>query len=91
MCDAPSNLHNCQLPDDHDTWCPHHPKNRVTAPTLEDRVAKLESNLKNVDVAELVAGLLEKDPHQWSSRPCPTCNTVTGILGRDFGCNARKR
>lgn len=33
--------------------------------------------------------LSEKDPHQFGTRPCPTCNTITNLIGRPFGCNAR--
>jgi len=40
-------------------------------------------------VAELVARLWESDPHDLGTRPCSTCRTVTGILGRPFGCVAR--
>lgn len=40
---------------------------------------------------ELIAKLIEADPHQWSSRPCPTCRAVTIILGRPFGCSAKAK
>lgn len=39
--------------------------------------------------AEVVARLLESDPHQFSTRPCPTCQTVSAMLGRPFGCSAK--
>lgn len=42
-------------------------------------------------VLEAVAGALEADPHQFSTRPCATCRAVSGMLGRDFGCVARAR
>lgn len=29
---------------------------------------------------------LQNDPHQWSVRPCSTCQAVTSIVGEDFGC-----
>ena len=31
--------------------------------------------------------LLQADPHQWSERPCPTCRSITALIGSDFGCN----
>ncbi len=34
--------------------------------------------------------LTEKDPHQFSSRPCPTCHTMSVLIKRPFGCNAMK-
>jgi hypothetical protein len=30
--------------------------------------------------------LIENDPHQWSARPCQTCQAVSSIIGRPFGC-----
>ena len=33
-----------------------------------------------------VTDLIQADPHQWSTRPCPTCRAVSAIIGRDFGC-----
>lgn len=42
------------------------------------------------EAVERLAGvafdLIQKDPHQWSTRPCSTCNAVTGIIGKSFGC-----
>jgi len=29
---------------------------------------------------------LQADPHQWSSRPCSTCRTISAIIGKPFGC-----
>lgn len=31
--------------------------------------------------------LLQSDPHQWSTRPCPTCAPITAIIGEPFGCD----
>jgi len=33
-----------------------------------------------------VLNLLQKDPHAWSTRPCPTCRAIGAIVGREFGC-----
>jgi hypothetical protein len=40
---------------------------------------------------ELRAALaeLEKDSHQYQTRPCPTCRKVSAALGRAFGCDAK--
>jgi len=35
---------------------------------------------------DAVLDLLQADPHQWSMRPCPTCKTITGLIGKPFGC-----
>jgi hypothetical protein len=40
------------------------------------------------EIAEIVARLFESDPHQFSTRPCQTCRTVSAILNRPFGCSA---
>lgn len=37
-----------------------------------------------------VTDLLEADPHQWSTRPCQTCQAVSALAGYPFGC-VRKR
>lgn len=37
-------------------------------------------------VLDAILGLLQDDPHQWSTRPCPTCRQISGIVGRPFGC-----
>ena len=37
-------------------------------------------------IVEAVLRLLDVDPHDWTSRPCQTCNAVTALAGRPFGC-----
>jgi hypothetical protein len=38
-----------------------------------------------------VLDLMQGDPHQWSTRPCATCQAVSAIVGRPFGCYAYAR
>lgn len=33
--------------------------------------------------------LIERDPHQYSTRPCPTCATISIVINRSFGCVAK--
>lgn len=33
--------------------------------------------------------LIESDPHGFSKRPCSTCQAVSAIIGRPFGCVKR--
>ena len=35
---------------------------------------------------EAVLRLVDDDNHDWSSRPCQSCNAVTALAGRPFGC-----
>ena len=42
------------------------------------------------EFAECVAKVVERDPHQWSSRPCHSCATISALLDRPFGCDARR-
>lgn len=35
--------------------------------------------------------LLQKDPHQWSTRPCATCSAISAIVGESFGCERYAR
>lgn len=37
---------------------------------------------------EAALRVLENDPHSWSKRPCSTCETVSSLAGRPFGCVA---
>ena len=53
-------------------------------PDLDDherRIAALETLLPQA-VLDLIYG----DPHQWSHRPCPTCQPISTMLGQPFGC-----
>ena len=40
---------------------------------------------------DAVLSLLQKDPHQWSARPCGTCRTISGLIGKPFGCYEYRR
>ena len=33
-----------------------------------------------------VFDIIQNDPHQWSNRPCVSCETVSTLSGRRFGC-----
>ena len=41
-------------------------------------------------IMEPILNLLENDPHSWSKRPCPTCRTISSMIGRPFGCEAKQ-
>lgn len=57
---------------------------------LEIRVAALEKALpKMVPVAALE--IYAKDPHMFSSRPCATCQNISAVIGRPWGCSAYGR
>lgn len=34
--------------------------------------------------------LIQEDPHQWSKRPCSTCESISSIIDQPFGCSAFK-
>lgn len=70
---------NTALPDTHDPGCTNAPKPRQIV-NLEPIIAER---------ADMVATLIERDPHQWSARPCQTCSVVSGLIGRAFGCEKR--
>jgi cytidine deaminase len=42
-------------------------------------------------LAESAFALIQADPHQWSTRPCSTCRTVTMLIGAPFGCELRRK
>ncbi len=37
-------------------------------------------------LSDAALDLIEKDPHQYSKRPCDTCRTISNLIGRPFGC-----
>ncbi len=37
-------------------------------------------------IVDAALGLIQADGHQWSDRPCSTCETVSNLLGKPFGC-----
>jgi hypothetical protein len=36
---------------------------------------------------DTILNLLQKDPHGWSERGCSTCQAISSISGRPFGCS----
>jgi len=56
--------------------------------THEDADAMVDALVRRI--TDAVLRLIEKDPHQWSARPCQTCASVSALIGRPFGCNAKR-
>lgn len=54
----------------------------------EDLVTNHERRIKALEniLPQAVNDLLYRDPHSWSTRGCPTCRTITDLIGQDFGC-----
>lgn len=52
-----------------------------------EKVIKAAANI----LMDTVLELLQKDPHQWSTRPCSTCKAISSILGKPFGCYKYKK
>lgn len=48
----------------------------------------MKSYPRHDPLAEAVR-VLNKDPHDYSMRPCPTCTAMTAALGEPFGCVAK--
>jgi len=40
----------------------------------------------NTLVYKSINDIIYSDPHQWSTRHCQTCKSVTAIIGKPFGC-----
>jgi len=40
-------------------------------------------------VLAAVLRVVEGDPHLWGLRPCQSCQAVTDLAGRPFGCNVK--
>jgi hypothetical protein len=39
-----------------------------------------------IKAMELAFRLLQEDNHNWSTRPCSTCQGITELIGKPFGC-----
>lgn len=37
-------------------------------------------------ITEPVLRLIQEDPHQWSTRTCQTCRTISSLIDKPFGC-----
>jgi hypothetical protein len=44
-----------------------------------------------IESLKLALQLLQEDNHYWSTRPCSTCQTISKILEKPFGCLEYKR
>jgi hypothetical protein len=42
-------------------------------------------------ITRAVTDLIQADPHQWSTRPCQTCQAVSAIVGYPFGCVVKRQ
>lgn len=60
----------------------------MTIEDLEVRVARLEAVLPTM-VPLAALDIFAKDPHRFSERPCTTCNHISTIIGRPWGCARR--
>jgi len=55
-----------------------------------DRIAaRVERETLQAVISDAAIRLIEDDPHQWSKRPCPTCRSISSLIGKPFGCNRR--
>lgn len=67
---------------------------RKNLPTIEDHLIELAEWYEDTRVAQehykllidAITDLLYDDPHHWSTRPCPTCRTISTITKKPFGC-----
>lgn len=42
-------------------------------------------------LTKAVNDLIYVDSHRWSTRPCPTCNAITALIGEPFGCDRKRK
>jgi hypothetical protein len=64
--------------------------NENHSPSLESEKV-LESTIRAAArlMCQTALELIEADPHQWSERPCSTCQTISTLIGRPFGCSRK--
>lgn len=53
---------------------------------MRDLSAALTASQERVKVLEGAYEPLYADGHQWSRRPCATCQKITNTIGAKFGC-----
>ena len=53
------------------------------SPEADERAAEAAAAV----LFERILDLLQNDPHQWNSRPCPTCRVISTLARRPFGCD----
>ena len=51
----------------------------------DDEAKKIVKAAANV-LMEAVLDIIQGDSHHWSDRPCQSCLTISGIIGKPFGC-----
>lgn len=61
---------------------------RSDVPRLLLEVAGLE---RENEARKKFLEALDRDPHQWSRRPCPTCDPVSGAFAIPFGCTGYRQ
>lgn len=55
----------------------------------DDLLDRYERAVSTTVAHKQALGLLDKDGHVYSTRPCATCSTISSLVGREFGCVAR--
>ena len=53
----------------------------------EEKIVKAAAKL----LIDAILDVIQSDPHQWSSRPCGTCRTISGLIDKPFGCYEYQR
>ena len=51
----------------------------------DDEAKRLIRAASNI-LIDAVLDIIQKDSHQWSMRPCQSCQTISSIIGKPFGC-----
>lgn len=42
-------------------------------------------------IIDAIIECIYTDPHQWSSRPCITCKTISSLINKPFGCDRYRK
>ncbi len=64
---------------------------------IDKRLTKLEATVNKSNFSDGLSAAVDKvtgsafkliqaDPHQWSTRGCVTCRTVSELIEKPFGC-----
>lgn len=57
-----------------------------TAKELINTAKELINETAAIVITDVVSDMIYKDPHQWSERGCSTCEAISAITKKPFGC-----
>lgn len=61
-------------------------KDKEASEQIKTQVEGIAERAAKEVLSQAVLDLLNSDGHGFSKRPCPTCETISKLVGQPFGC-----